>query len=448
MSGFAVEVYQNEYLPIDGSEVNAIVTVSSSGSAGVSAEGASGSAEAGAASAGSVGAGAAGQPDAAEIVIVDTSGSMDVPRTKIMAAREATSVAIDCIRDGVMFGVVSGTARAHQIYPGGGQLVAASEATRYEAKQAASRLMASGGTAIGSWLSLARDLFSVAPGRVCHAILLTDGENRNETPAELDAVLANCEGVFQCDCRGVGTDWVVSELRRVASTLLGSLDIIADPANMAADFRSMMETAMGKATKPISLRLWTPQGATVAFVRQVAPTIEELTDRAVAVNPLTADYPTGAWGEESRDYHVCVTVQPRGAGEEMLAGRVSLMEGDEVLGQGLVKATWTGDQALSTRINREVAHYTGQAELADAIQAGLEARKAGDEATATFKLGRAVQLASESGNDGTMRLLQAVVDIDDPATGTVRLKQGVADVDEMALDTRSTKTVRVGSGQP
>ncbi len=118
------------------------------------------------------------------------------------------------------------------------------------------------------------------------------------------------------------------------------------------------------------------------------------------------------------------------------------------MSQGLIKAAWTGDQALSTRINREVAHYTGQAELADAIQEGLEARKAGDEATATFKLGRAVQLASESGNDGTMRLLHAVVDVDDAATGTVRLKREVADADEMALDTRSTKTVRVESGQP
>jgi hypothetical protein len=430
MSNFTADVYQNEFLPIDGSEVNAIVTVSSSGSGSTVGD-----------------ASAVAAPDAAEIVIVDTSGSMDVPRTKIMAAREATAVAVDCIRDGVQFGVVSGTARPHEIYPGAGRLVEASDLTRQEAKQAVARLKAGGGTAIGSWLTLARHLFDTVPGRVCHAILLTDGENRNESPEELDAVLSQCDGRFQCDCRGVGTDWVVSELRRVSSTLLGSLDIIADPANMAEDFRSMISTAMGKATQSISLRLWTPQGAEVAFVRQVAPTIEELTDRAVSVNPLTADYPTGTWGEESRDYHICVKVQPRNAGDEMLAGRVSVVEGDEVLSQGLIKATWTGDQALSTRINREVAHYTGQAELADAIQEGLEARKSGDEATATFKLGRAVQLASESGNDGTMRLLKAVVDVDDPATGTVRLKRDVADVDEMALDTRSTKTVRVESGQ-
>ena len=174
--------------------------------------------------------------------------------------------------------------------------------------------------------------------------------------------------------------------------------------------------------------------------------IEELTDRAMEVNPLTADYPTGTWGEESRDYHVCIKVQPRNIGDEMLAARVSLVEGDDVLSQGLIKAIWTDDQQLSTRINREVAHYTGQAELAEAVQEGLEARKAGDAGTATFKLGRAVQLASQSGNDGTLKLLGGVVEIEDAATGTIRLRREVADADEMALDTRSTKTVRAGPG--
>ncbi len=424
MSGFTLEAYQNEYLPPDGTDVNAIVTVTSGGAAGA----------------------VAGLPDAAEIVIVDTSGSMGAPNAKIIAARDATSVAIDCIRDGVAFGVISGTAKPHRVYPEEGGLVLASAETRAQAKEAVRGLVASGGTAIGSWLALAKELFATTPGRICHAILLTDGANQSETSEELDEILADCEGRFQCDCRGVGTDWVVSELRRIASTLLGSVDIIAEPTEMANDFRAIMESAMGKATGSVSLRLWTPQGATVAFVRQVAPTIEELTERAEAVNALTADYPTGTWGEESRDYHVCIKVQSRNIGDEMLAGRVSLVEGDEVLGQSLIKAIWTGDQQLSTRINREVAHYTGQAELAEVIQDGLEARKAGDEGTATFKLGRAVQLATQTGNDGTMKLLQAVVDVEDAASGTVRLKRDVADADEMALDTRSTKTVRVGPG--
>jgi hypothetical protein len=126
----------------------------------------------------------------------------------------------------------------------------------------------------------------------------------------------------------------------------------------------------------------------------------------------------------------------------MLAARVSLVVGPDVVGQGLVKALWTDDEALSTRINPNVAHYTGQAELAEAIQEGLEARKRGDEDTATAKLGRAVALAQQSGNDDTAKLLAKVVDVVDAASGTVHLKKKVDDADEMALDTRSTKTVR------
>jgi VWA domain-containing protein len=423
MSRFEVEIFQNEFLAAGATQVNAIATVSSAGFA-----------EAGAA------------PDAAEIVIVDTSGSMDVPRAKIQAARDATAVAIDCIRDGVLFGVIAGTDNTWQVYPQDGGLAPASEQSRSAAQKVVRRLRAGGGTAIGKWLRAANTAFSAAPGRVCHAILLTDGANQHETTAQLQKALEVCEGRFQCDCRGVGTDWEVNELRLIASVLLGSVDIIADPADMAADFRSMTQAAMGKATGSVSLRIWTPQSARVAFVRQVAPAIQELTDRAVAVNALTADYPTGSWGEESRDYHVCIEVPAREVGDEMLAGRVSLLEGEDVLSQALVKAIWTSDQQLSTRISREVAHYTGQAELAECIQDGLEARKSGDNATATFKLGRAVQLATQSGNDGTMKLLAAVVDVDDPATGTVRLRHEITDVDEMALDTRSTRTVRLGPG--
>jgi hypothetical protein len=446
MSRFAAEIYQNEYLPAGASEVNAIITVTVSDNATA----AGGSAEAEnrnpATTDGGAGPeGAAGEAvETAEIVIVDTSGSMGVPKVKLNAVRDATSAAIDCIRDGVRFAVIAGTDRARVVFPGDGELAIASPETRQQAHIAAARLSAGGGTAIGSWLTRARELFDDAPGAVCHAILLTDGENEHETPEQLDLVLAACDGRFQCDCRGVGTDWRVSELRRIASVLLGTVDIIADPADMADDFRTIMQAAMGRSTDNVSLRVWTPQGARVAFIRQVAPEVQELTDRAIEVNALTADYPTGSWGAESRDYHVCIRVTPREIGDEMLAGRVSLMEGDDVVSQALVKAIWTDDQQLSTRINREVAHYTGQAELADCIQDGLEARRTGDGATATVKLGRAVQLASESGNEGTMRLLQAVVTVDDAATGTVRLRKDVGDADEMALDTRSTKTVRVG----
>ena len=113
------------------------------------------------------------------------------------------------------------------------------------------------------------------------------------------------------------------------------------------------------------------------------------------------------------------------------------------MGQGLLKPKWSSSCALTTRIDAQVAHYTGQAELATAIQEGLAAKAVGNEELATTKLGRAVQLASETGNDEATAKLRKVVDVEDADTGTVRLKRTVAKADEMALDTASTKTTRV-----
>ncbi len=90
-----------------------------------------------------------------------------------------------------------------------------------------------------------------------------------------------------------------------------------------------------------------------------------------------------------------------------------------------------------------MAQATGQTELADVIQEGLAARRAGDLEIATAKLGRAVALARESGHEDTARLLARVVDVVDPVTGTVRLKPKVRDLDEMDLDLKSRRIRRV-----
>ena len=208
----------------------------------------------------------------------------------------------------------------------------------------------------------------------------------------------------------------------------------------------MMRGGDGAAASPTrTLRVWAPQGAQVLFVRQVAPTIEDLTDRAVAGRRRSSASTRPARGATSP----ATTTSPCGCppkplGAEQLAARVQLVVGDEVVGQGLVKATWSDDTTLTTRINPAVAHYTGQAELAAAIQEGLAAKAAGDDATATLKLGRAAQAR---GGDRQRRG-------DEPAEEGRRHRgrrhrhraaqeAKVSKLDEMALDTASTKTTRV-----
>ncbi|HKS46506.1 MAG TPA: VWA domain-containing protein [Amycolatopsis sp.] len=424
MSEFKVDVYQNEYLPQGAAEVNAIVSVTSTG--GGTARSASG--------------------PAAEVIIVDCSGSMDYPGTKLAAAKRATAAAIDTLRDGVAFAVVAGTDLAELVYPRKFGMVPAGPETRAAAKRAVNRLRADRGTAMGEWLLLASRLFATRGDALRHAILLTDGKNVHETAGKLDRILRQVSGQFVCDCRGVGTDWEVKELRKISEALLGSVDIVAEPQDLEADFRAMTAAAMGKEVADVALRLWTPEGARVKFVKQVEPSLVDLTGRRTESVPRSGDYPTGSWGAESRDYHVNVEVEPAGIGDKMLAARASMVvpATGEVLGKGQVIAIWTDDTELSTRISPEVAHYTGQAELAGAIEEGLAAQKAGDIERATAKLGRAVALAHSSGHEDTAKLLAKVVEVVDPARGTIRLKRAVSAVDAMTLESRSQVTKRVG----
>jgi hypothetical protein len=424
MAEFSAEVYQNEFLPDGTTDVHAIVEITCSG-------------------AGEAGRGSDG--DAAEIVIIDTSGSM--AGEKIRAAQQAAAAAIDQILDGTWFAVVVGTDGADRLFPyrnAVSPMIRMEPGARAAAKQAVARLSAGGGTAIGSWLRLSKRLFQTVPGATQrHAILLTDGQNQSETDAVLQAAVREAQDVFQCDCRGVGSDWDVAELRGVATALLGTVDLIPNPREMAEAFEALMRQAMGRGVAEATLRVWAPQGGQVLFVRQVSPQVDDLTGRRFQVNPLTAGFPTGAWGDETREYHVAVRLAARPIGSEQLAARVQLVVGDQLVAQGLVKALWSDDDALTARINPEVAHYTGQAELAEAIQSGLAARASGDEATATVQLGKAVRLAQTTGNDEATARLRKVVEIEDPATGTVRLRKGVDKLEVMALDTSSTKTTRV-----
>jgi hypothetical protein len=178
------------------------------------------------------------------------------------------------------------------------------------------------------------------------------------------------------------------------------------------------------------------------------PAVEDLTGRRTGTG-LIGDYPIGAWGNESREYHLCVEVPTGDIGRQMRAAWVKLIvpgtrddPAERELAAGNVLVEWTDDEAKSTRINARVAHHTGQSELAEAVQEGLEARRQGDEETATARLGRAVVLAGEVGNEQIAGLLDRVVDVIDKESGTVRLKQGVSKADEMSLDTRSVRTVR------
>jgi hypothetical protein len=417
MTAFGIEVHQNEYLPVGAAQVDAVLRVTA-------ADGGTDRTEA----------------EAAEVIIVDVSGSMGHPRSKIGCARDATAAAITCIRDGVRFAVIAGDSRANEIFPGGGELAVASDQSRSDSAHALGRLRPGGGTGIANWLHRADELLSSHPRAIKHAILLTDG--RDSSPADTRTVLAAIEGSFQCDCRGIGTDWDVDQLRAIASALLGDVALVRRPEELVEDFTDLMQRAMAKQTTDVGLRVWTPLGASVEFLKQVAPTIEDLTPRRVESGERVGEYPTGSWGDEARDYHLRIQVPPREIGEEMLAARVSATVDDHVVGEGKVLAVWTADRALSTRLNPHVVRSTGQSDYAEAVHDGIAALREGNEVVATTQLGRAAQLARALGDDDKLEEVARVVQIDDAERGTVHLKRRFEELDVMELDTNSTRTAR------
>ena len=89
-----------------------------------------------------------------------------------------------------------------------------------------------GGTAMSQGLATARMLFIQTPDAIHQALFLTDGKNESEDPSDVAAELRRCDGLFECDCWGVGTDWQVGEVQQIAAALLGKASLIPEAAGV------------------------------------------------------------------------------------------------------------------------------------------------------------------------------------------------------------------------
>ncbi|MEV5718206.1 VWA domain-containing protein [Amycolatopsis mediterranei] len=425
---FTLQLNQNKYLAPSDDRMDVVLTVR----------------------VGDAGLPAAGLPPTAELLLVDCSSSMDWPPTKIEAARHACRAAIGSLRDGVLFGVVECTSRARLVYPAEPPLAVAGERTRREAKAAASGLIAGGGTAMSTWLDLARDLFGKTPAAIRHAVLLTDGKNESDHRGALDAALERCRGGFACDARGIGDDWDPRDLQRIASALRGSADAVLEDAELAGDFRRLVERAMGRTVPDLRLRLTTLPYSRLRFVKQVFPTEVDLTQQCQSTEGRVLELPTGAWGDELREYHLCLDVE---AGEltrneDRLLGTVTLFAGaGEPVGEQLAVVGYlTDDLALSSVPDDNVARVTGQAELGRAVRAGWDAFERDDREAAAREWGTAVRLATELGNAEILKRLGRLIDVH--ADGTVAIKDGVRPRDGFSLVLGSTISTYTGPAEP
>ena len=364
---FKAEVFQNQYLSKGTDEVHAIMTVTA-------VEGASGAAT----------PGAGGRLFG---IMCDVSGSME--GEKLVAAKNAMIQLIHLLPEDCAFFVVLGEGEAHTVC----ELALATQEAKVRAITKIRDVKAAGATFISKWLMAALEQFRFAPSALKQAVLLTDGQNDKNDERALQQALKACEGAFQCDCRGIGTDWKVAELRRIANTLLGTADIIMHPTQIKSDFTTILGKAMSKTAGDVMLRLWSPVGAEILFCKEVSPHILDLSNRFRQVKPQVREYPTGAWGkDEVRDFHFAIKVKPGEVGDEVLAGRASLVytvgDTERKAAEARILAIWTDDEAKSAKIDNVVAHYTGQTELAESIRKGLEARSREDVERATALWGK------------------------------------------------------------
>ena len=177
--------------------------------------------------------------------------------------------------------------------------------------------------------------------------------------------LAACGDRFQCDCRGVGTDWAVDELSHIASALMGTVDIVPDPTDLDDHFAAVTAHAM-EASGSCRLAGLGPPWRRVRFVRQTAPALEELTGRRIVVDEHVGRYPTGAWGTETRDYHLCIELPSAAVGTEMLAARVSVLVAERCRSRG------AGPGGLDRRRSAFECRPSGREPLSRAGRAGGE----------------------------------------------------------------------------
>ena len=364
MAEFTAAVYQNEFLPDGGTDVNAIVTSPAPGPG----------------TAGQAGGGVGRRDHHRRHLRLD--GPADdggAPR----APRRPRSTEI---LDGTCSRSIAGTDRRRPGLPAGAVRARAwcgwtprPAPRRPRARSPASSR--SGGTAIGTWLDLAGTLFASVPEVTQrHAILLTDGENR-ERPAALDAAIAarhrRTSSATAAASAPTGRSRRCAGSRRPCSAPSTSSPsprqmrgpVPRDDADLdGARCRRRPAAGLGAAGRPGAVR---PPGRPDGRGPHRPPRRGQR--RSPAATPP-------APGPTSR----ATTTSPSGwpakaIGQEQLAARVQLALGDDVVAQGLVKATWSNDSELTTQIDPQVAHYTGQTELASMIQEGLAAKAAGDE---------------------------------------------------------------------
>lgn len=161
----------------------------------------------------------------------------------------------------------------------------------------------------------------------------------------------------------------------------------------------------------LELRVRTPQVTRLLSVEQVEPTRVDLTGARVEITEQVGGYPLGSGHGGDNRYLLRFGFEPQEVGDEIRVARVEIADSSTlaVIAELNLVVEWSDDPKLIVAIDSAVARYTGQTELADAIQAGIDALEDLDPDSATGALNKAARLADAVGDEARRFRLEDLI---------------------------------------
>ena len=216
-------------------------------------------------------------------MVLDRSGSMD--GAKIDGLKRAVMQAIDTLGPEDTVSVVVFDETAAVVVP------STAATNKNELKNQVEAIRVQGGTAMSTGLEAgaAEIRKAMAPDRVSHLLLLTDGQTwGDEDQCRAIAQQLGAEGV-RITALGLGDEWNEQLLDDLATSTQGTSDYIADPKDIARYFQAATAAAQGTAVRRARLLLRLAQGVTPRAVYRVTPMIANLGYKPIAEREINVD---------------------------------------------------------------------------------------------------------------------------------------------------------------
>ena len=287
---------------------------------------------------------------------MDSSGSMDYPAAKIAeAGRPRGRRRRDPGRRGVRGDRGHRVPRGRSTRPTG-RMAVADERTRAAAKRRVRRCGPTAAPRSASGCGWPTSSSPRARRTLRHAILLTDGKNQHETPEELAAAIACARACSAATAAASAPTGRSASCARSPPRCSARSTSSPTRPGWPPTSRRMMRGAMSKQL-PDVLAAGVDAETRGRQVRQAGRPGHRRPDRPAApvrrAGGRLPDRGVGRRGRAATTTWRQVNPAGRRPGDARGAGQPGreLADGQQVLGQGLVRAMWTDDEALSTRIN-------------------------------------------------------------------------------------------------